>query len=85
MARLNSPSKPNVPIQPTNGLPDLVRRIFLDEMDPHDRLLGRRWPTADEVDQPISGSAFHFAFVRTSLSPGAPFRELGLWRPTVNR
>src|SRR5262249_3130431 len=35
--------------------PDLVRRIFLDEMDPRHRLLGQRWPPADEVDQRIIG------------------------------
>src|SRR5262249_28046560 len=35
--------------------PDLVRRIFLNEMDPRNRLLGQRWPPADEVDQRIIG------------------------------
>src|SRR6516225_5278218 len=38
-----------------DGPPDLVRRIFLNEMDPRHRLLGQRWPPADEVDQPIIG------------------------------
>src|SRR5262249_59958758 len=38
-----------------DGPPDLVRRIFLDEMDPRHRLLGQRWPPTDEVDQPIIG------------------------------
>src|SRR6516162_2050827 len=38
-----------------DGPPDLVRRIFLNEMDPRHRLLGPRWPPADEVDQPIIG------------------------------
>jgi hypothetical protein len=27
-----------------DGTPDLVRRIFLEEMDPRDRYLGLRWP-----------------------------------------
>src|SRR5215469_5912162 len=35
--------------------PDLVWGIFLDEMDPCHRLLGQRWPPADEVDQRIIG------------------------------
>src|SRR4029077_9907221 len=38
-----------------DGPPDLVRRIFLDEMDPRHRLLSQRWPPADEVDQCIIG------------------------------
>src|SRR5262249_15390970 len=38
-----------------DGPPDFVRRIFLNEMDPRHRLLGQRWPPADEVDQPIIG------------------------------
>src|SRR5215471_17228563 len=38
-----------------DGLSDLVRRIFLNEMDPRHCLLGQRWPPADEVDQPIIG------------------------------
>src|SRR5262249_23451035 len=38
-----------------DGPPDLVRRIFLNEMDPRHRLLGQRWPPADKVDQPIIG------------------------------
>src|SRR5260370_37485524 len=38
-----------------DGPPDLVRRIFLNEMDPRHRLLGQRWPPADEVDQRIIG------------------------------
>jgi|SRR5262249_8446297 len=38
-----------------DGPPDLVRRIFPNEMDPRHRLLGQRWPPADEVDQPIIG------------------------------
>src|SRR5258708_38277208 len=29
-----------------DGPPDLVRRIFLDKMDPRDRHLGLRWPPA---------------------------------------
>jgi hypothetical protein len=39
----------------SDGPPDLVRRIFLNEMDPGHRLLGQRWPPADEVHQPIIG------------------------------
>jgi len=38
-----------------DGPPDLVRRIFLNKMDPRYRLLGQRRPPADEVDQPIIG------------------------------
>src|SRR5215467_14854217 len=38
-----------------DGPSDLVRRIFLDEMDSRHRLLGQRWPPADEVDQRIIG------------------------------
>src|SRR5262245_27021343 len=38
-----------------DGPPDLVRRIFLNEMDPRHRLLGQRWPPADEVDKRIIG------------------------------
>src|SRR2546421_5470334 len=44
-----------VPHPAGNGPPDLVRRIFLNEMDPRHRLLGQRWPPADEVDQRIIG------------------------------
>jgi hypothetical protein len=40
-----------------DGPPDLVRRIFLDKMDSRHRLLGQRWPPADEVDQRIIGYA----------------------------
>jgi hypothetical protein len=38
-----------------NGTPDLVRRIFLNEMDARHRLLGQGRPPADEVDQRIIG------------------------------
>jgi hypothetical protein len=38
-----------------DGPPDLVRRIFLNEMDPRHRLLGQCWPPADEVEQRIIG------------------------------
>ena len=38
-----------------DGSPNLVRRIFLDEMNPRHRFLGQRWPPADEVDQLITG------------------------------
>src|SRR4029077_12986474 len=38
-----------------DGPPDVVRRIFLNEMDPRHCLLGQRWPPADEVDQRIIG------------------------------
>src|SRR5438034_4354876 len=44
-----------VPHPAGDGPPDLVGRIFLDEMDPRHRLLGQRWPPADEVDQRIIG------------------------------
>src|SRR3989442_15935912 len=44
-----------VPHPAGNGPPGLVRRIFLNEMDPRHRLLGQRWPPADEVDQRIIG------------------------------
>src|SRR5215469_9079748 len=33
-----------------DGPADLVRRIFLDEMDPRDGDLGLRWPRADGVE-----------------------------------
>ena len=37
--------------QPSDdGPPDLVRRIFLNEMYPRDRHLGLRWPRADGVE-----------------------------------
>src|SRR5215813_7309294 len=38
-----------------DGLPDLVWRIFLEEMDPRDRHLGLRWPPADEVEIRAAG------------------------------
>src|SRR5215467_3598766 len=38
-----------------DGPSDLVRRIFLNEMDARHRLLGQRWPPTDEVDQLITG------------------------------
>ena len=38
-----------------DGPPDLIRRIFLHEMDTLNRLLGQRWPPPDDVDQPIIG------------------------------
>src|SRR5215469_14429331 len=38
-----------------DGLPDLVRRIFLNKMDPPHRLLSQHWPPANEVDQRIVG------------------------------
>src|SRR5215469_955392 len=34
----------------SDGPPDLVRRIFLNEMYPRDRDLGLRWPRADRVE-----------------------------------
>src|SRR5258706_6798543 len=37
------------------GPPDLVRRIFLEEMDPRDRHLGLRWPPAGEVENRAAG------------------------------
>src|SRR5258708_11978448 len=40
-----------------DGPPDLVRRIFLEEMDPRDRHLGLRWPPADEVEIRAAGEA----------------------------
>src|SRR5260370_38160081 len=33
-----------------DGPPDLVRRIFLEEMDPRDLHFGLRWPPPDEVE-----------------------------------
>jgi hypothetical protein len=52
-----SPAKCTLQLQHPvgDGSPDLVRRIFLNEMDPRHRLLGQRWPPADEVDQRIVG------------------------------
>src|SRR5215469_6480116 len=35
--------------------PDLVRRIFLDEMDPRDCHLGLRWQPAGEVENRTAG------------------------------
>src|SRR4029077_3538270 len=49
------PPSAQLPHPAGDGPPDLVRRIFLDEMDPRHRLLGQRWPPADEVDQRIIG------------------------------
>src|SRR5438552_18443873 len=45
------PPSAQIPYPAGDGPPDLVRRIFLDEMDPSHRRLGQRWPPADEVDQ----------------------------------
>src|SRR5262245_57268599 len=51
-SRRNAVQRPH----PTgDGPPDLVRGIFLNEMDPRHRLLGQRWPAADEIDQRIIG------------------------------
>src|SRR5580704_8114224 len=36
-----------------DGPTDLVRRIFLHEMNPRYRRLGERWPPADNIDQSI--------------------------------
>src|SRR5215510_12772684 len=38
-----------------DGPPDLVRRIFLEEMDPRDRHLGLRWQPAGEVEIRAAG------------------------------
>ena len=44
-----SPSdQPSHPLD--DGLSDVVRRIFLNEMEPRDLHLGLRWPSADEVE-----------------------------------
>src|SRR5215469_16456740 len=48
---LLSPSPPPRPLG--DGPPNFIRRIFLNEMDSRDLLLGQRWPPANEVDQPI--------------------------------
>src|SRR5215470_11442388 len=54
MAALHGPVSPT-PHPAGDGSPDLVRRIFLDEMNPRHRLLGQQWPPPDEVDQRIIG------------------------------
>src|SRR5215469_11003770 len=38
-----------------DGSPDLIRRIFLEEMEPRDRHLGLRWPPAGEVEIRAAG------------------------------
>ena len=38
-----------------DGPPDLVRRIFLDEMEPRDRHLGLRWEAAGQVENRAVG------------------------------
>src|SRR6516162_3030300 len=42
---------PRQPLHPAgDGPPDLIWRIFLDEMDPRDRHLGLRWPGAGGIE-----------------------------------
>src|SRR5262252_3415857 len=49
------PSSAQRPHPPGDGLPDLVRRIFLEEMEPRDRHLGLRWQTAGKVEIRTAG------------------------------
>src|SRR5260370_15746310 len=55
-----------------DGPPDLVRRIFLEEMDPRDRHLGLRWPPADEVEIRAAGEARTRLALHEQLGHTAP-------------
>src|SRR5215471_21034111 len=50
IVRLHGPSSAQRPHPTGDGLPDLVGRIFLDEMDPPDSHLGLRCKPAGEVE-----------------------------------
>src|SRR5262245_65939768 len=52
---LHGPSSAQRLHPPGDGLPDLVRRIFLQEMEPRDRHLGLRWQTAREFEIRAAG------------------------------
>src|SRR5262247_2511805 len=72
-----------VPHPAGDGSPDLVRRIFLNEMDPRHRLLGQRWPLADEVDQRIIGEDRTWLSLQEQLghiTPPQPARVFSRYR-----
>src|SRR5262249_13861333 len=50
-----APRSAQGPHPPGDGLPDLVWRIFLDEMEPRDRHFGLRWQTAGEGEIRAAG------------------------------
>src|SRR5258708_17381184 len=60
------------PHPPSDGLPDLVRRIFLDEMDSRDRHLGLRWEAAGQGPNPAVGGDPPRLRLPPQLGPTAP-------------